>query len=66
MRARLSSTAAQPLMASGPVLRQIEHLLLDLSLSRAALTVADAICPSIQTALDLLLEPKALATTLRP
>jgi soluble P-type ATPase len=35
-------------------------------LSRAALTVADVICPSIQSALDLLVDPQALAATLRP
>jgi soluble P-type ATPase len=35
-------------------------------LSRAALTAADVTCPSIQAALDLLLDPKALGATLRP
>ncbi len=35
-------------------------------LSRALLTVADVICPSIQSALDLLLDPQAIAATLRP
>jgi soluble P-type ATPase len=35
-------------------------------LHRAAASVADVICPSIQAALDLLLDPKALAATLRP
>jgi hypothetical protein len=35
-------------------------------LSRAALTAAAVTCPSIQAALDLLLDPKALGATLRP
>lgn len=35
-------------------------------LSRAAITVADVVCPSIQAALDLLVDPRALAATLRP
>lgn len=34
-------------------------------LSRAALTAADVLCPSIQVALDLLEDPKALSATLR-
>jgi soluble P-type ATPase len=35
-------------------------------LSRAALTVADVVCPSIQAALDLLVDPRALSATIRP
>jgi soluble P-type ATPase len=35
-------------------------------LSRAALSVANVLCPSIQSALDLLLDSDALAATLRP
>ena len=34
--------------------------------SRTALDAADIACPSIQSALDLLLDPRALAATLRP
>ncbi len=35
-------------------------------LSPTALSAADVLCPSIEVALDLLLEPKALSATLRP
>lgn len=35
-------------------------------LSSAALAAADLLCPAIEVALDLLLEPKALSATLRP
>ena len=35
-------------------------------LNRAALGAADVICSSIQSALDLLLDPEAMAATLRP
>jgi soluble P-type ATPase len=35
-------------------------------LSSSALSAADVLCPSIEVALNLLLEPKALSATLRP